>query len=159
MKKIFSLTTFSTLAILAAYGLIASPAHAANASSGFNVTTNLTAVCAVQTAAVALDFGVYTAFTGPANATPTTSVTFKCTKGTTISAAAFDTGSGLGVVQGLAYSMTVGAASTAAGAAATSTVGAGADIVTYVVTGSMATGQPGAGSGAGSSPRTLIITY
>lgn len=160
MKKLLPLATFSLIALSS---LLTTPTQAATTSSGFNVTANLTAQCAINTAASALDFGTYTAFGSASIPAPTTSVSFKCTKGTTISGAAFDTvngtAAGAGVVQGLAYTMAVGSGALVAGTAATSTVGATADVTTYTITGTMVSGQPGAGSGAGTSARTLIISY
>ena len=147
-------------AALALAGLVAAPAHAATTDNNFNVTVNLTSACLVNTAATALNFGAYTAFGSAATPAPTTSITFKCTRGLTISGVAFDTGSGAGVVAGLNYGMSVGTVATAAGTAATASVTGTADVLTYVVTGSMVAGQAGAGAGgAASSARILTITY
>ena len=154
MKKL-ALVTALTLATMSS--LVSTSVQAATTPSGFNVAVNLTAQCLVNTAASALDFGAYTGFGSASIAAPTTNVTFKCTKGVTISSVVLDATTG--VAQGLVYTLSVGAASLAAGAAATATVGAGADVFTYVVTGAMASGQPGSGSGAGTSARTLTITY
>ena len=154
MKKL-ALTACLVLA-----GLIASPALAATTDNNFNVTVNLTSACLVNTAATALNFGAYTAFGSAATPAPTTSITFKCTRGLTISGVAFDTGAGAGVVAGLNYGMTVGTVANAAGTAATAAVAGTADVLTYVVTGSMLAGQAGAGAGgAASSARVLTITY
>jgi hypothetical protein len=158
MKKSLLLRLASMAAI--AMGFFSSSAMAATYNNAFNVTVNLTSACTVQTAATALDFGVYTAFVSAATPAPTTSITFKCTRGLTISSIAFDTGSGAGVVAGLNYGMSVGTVSTAAGTAATAVVTGTPDILTYTVTGSMAGGQAGAGAGgAATSARSLIITY
>ncbi|MGB4117161.1 MAG: hypothetical protein WBK51_11505 [Polaromonas sp.] len=145
---------------LALTGLLSAPAHAATTNNNFDVTVNLTSACLVNTAATALNFGAYTAFGSAATPAPTTSITFKCTRGLTISGVAFDTGSGAGVVAGLNYGMTVGTVSNAAGTAATASVAGTADVLTYVVTGSMLAGQAGAGAGgAATSARVLTITY
>lgn len=148
-------------AALALTGLVAAPAHAATTNNNFNVTANLTSACEVNTAATPLNFGVYTAFGSAATPAPTTSITFKCTRGLTISGVAFDTGSGAGVVAGLNYGMTVGTVATAAGTAATAAVIGTADVLTYVVTGSMVSGQAGQGAGGTvqTSARILTITY
>jgi Spore Coat Protein U domain len=149
-------------AALALAGLVSAPVHAATTDNNFNVTVNLTSACLVNTAATALNFGAYTAFGSAATPAPTTSITFRCTRGLTISGVAFDTAGGgnTGVVAGLNYGMSVGTVATAAGTAATASVTGTADVLTYVVTGSMVAGQAGAGAGgAASSARVLTITY
>lgn len=158
MKKLLSFASLSLLTLLA---MTAVPAQAAGSVNGnFNVKVDLTSACKVDTSsATALDFGSYTAF-GASAPTPTASIKFDCTRGLTISSVAFDTGSGKGVVAGLQYDMTVGTESRAAGTAATATIAGTADVLTYVVTGSMAAGQAGAGAGGVSTDaRTLTISY
>ena len=159
MKKLLPLVTLGLFSISGLF----TPAFAVVANNPFNVTANLTAQCLVNTAAAALDFGTYVAFGSSSVAAPTTAVSFKCTKGTVLTGVTFDatngSAAGAGVVQGLAYTMTVSAPVTVAGTAATTVAGAGADVSTYTVTGAMAAGQPGAGAGAGTSARTLILSY
>ena len=155
MKKLFPLLTFVVF-VLSGLGTSALAVTTANT---FNVTANLTAQCLINTAASALDFGTYTAFGSASNSAPTTAISFKCSKGTALTSVAFDTGSGSGVVMGLAYTMTVGTGVLVSGTAATATVGATADVTTYTVTGGMASGQAGAGSGSASVLRTLTLTY
>lgn len=161
MKKFLPVVALGLLGLTG----LGNSALAATTNNPFTVTANLTAQCLVNTAAGNLDFGIYTAFGSASTPTPTTAVSFKCTKGTALTSVAFDTingtAAGAGVVMGLAYTMTASAASTAPGIAAVVGTGTGAtaDIQTYTVTGAMAPGQPGAGSGAGTSARSLILTY
>ena len=153
MKKI------ALTAALALTGLITTPASAATTDNNFNVTVNLTSACVVNTSP-ALNFGTYVAFGAASTPAPTAAMTFRCTRGLAISNVAFDTGSGAGVVAGLNYGMTVGAAANAAGVDATASVLGTADVRTYVVTGSMVAGQAGAGAGGpATSARVLTITY
>lgn len=171
MKKLLPLS-IAALSLLSLSSLLTAPAQAATVGSGFNVTVNLTSTCVVNLPATTLDFGAYTAF-GASAPTPTATVTFKCTQGFSPSAVQFDTvpalstasaagasATGGGVIAGLLYGLSVAAPSNTAGAAATTTAGAGADIKTYTVTGSMAAGQAGSGAGgAATQARTLTITY
>lgn len=158
MKKILSIAALSLLSLSS---LLTAPVQAAGTSVGtFDVQVNLTSACKINTgSATALDFGAYTALGASAPA-PTANIKFDCTRGLAISSVAFDTGSGKGVVAGLNYDMTVAPVSKAAGTAATATVTGTADVLTYMVTGSMATGQAGAGAGgAATDVRTLTISY
>lgn len=155
MKKLLPLLTFVVLGL----SVLGNSALAVTTANTFNVTAILTAQCLVSTAASSLDFGTYTAFGSATTPAPTTAISFKCSKGTTLTSVAFDTGSGSGVVMGLAYTMTVGSGVLVGGTAATSTTAATADVTTYTVTGGMASGQAGAGSGSASVTRTLTLTY
>lgn len=157
-------------AMAAMFGAMIPAAQAATVNSGFAVRVNLTAVCTATTVGTpAVDFGVYTAFTGPATAAPTAAVTFNCTRGLATPTVAFDTGTGYGVIAGLNYNLTASAPVIAAGSAATAVLGGTgtADGYTYTITGSMAAGQAGACvgttatacAGVQSQARTLIVTY
>lgn len=159
MKKVLSALAIASIASMSAQ------VQAATVGSGFTVNVNLTAACLVNTAAAALDFGTYTGFGSSSVAAPTTSVTFKCTRGTTISAVTFDTtngtAAGAGIVAGLQYTMATSVVSTAAGTAPVAGGAAGtADVATYTVTGTMPAGQAGGSAiGAQTSARTMTITY
>ena len=159
MKKI------ALVAALALTSIMAAPvmAQSATTPNAFNVVVNFTSACLVNTAAAALNFGTYTAFGTAGNAAPTTSISFKCTRGLTISSVAFDSGSGAGVIAGLNYGMTVSPVARVLGTAATPTVAGTSELLTYLVTGSMIDGQAGQGASSAAATstvgRTLIITY
>ena len=155
MKKLLSIAALSLLSLS---GMIAVPAQAGTVGSSFNVKVNLTSACVIGTAATALDFGTYTAFGSATVSAPVTNVTFNCTNGLTPSAVALDT-TGPTVVAGLAYTLSVDGGTKAAGSAGTASTAATADVMTYVVTGSMAAGQAGDVTAAVSATRTLTITY
>ena len=153
MKKILA------AAVIAAF---AAPAFAASpVPNNFTVAVNLSAQCeATNDSTQTVDFGTYTAFAGPSTAAPTASLTFRCTRGFAPTTVAFDTGSGAGVISGLQYTLSVGAAVVTPGSAPVVGGAAGtADTRAYTVTGSMAANQAGAGSGAATQIRQLILTY
>lgn len=134
------------------------PAQAAGTvGSPFNVTVNLDAKCILNGAAADLDFGTYTAFGSASVAAPTTTVSFQCTNGLTPSTVTLDAINT--VVRGLAYTLAVTGGTPTGGSAGTTTTAAVADTRTYTVTGTMASGQAGTGSGAGSVVRTLTVAY
>ena len=160
-------------------------AVAANAQTtvgqAFNVSTTFTAACVTNnTSPATLDFGAYTAFGSAANAAPTSTISFKCSRALTLISAVFDSAGTVassgaagstptagGVVAGLQYTLATAAAvkSTTGTAASASALGT-ADIFDYVVTGSMAAGQPGCISSGNSGDRcsatqtrTLTLTY
>ncbi len=170
MKKII-VTTLCTA--LASVCMLPTAAQAATVGSPFNVTVNLTAVCAVNVAAAPLNFGTYTAFGTASTPAPTTAVTFRCTQGFSPTAVQFDavpalstasaagaTATGTGIIAGLRYTLAVAAPTSVTGSAATAAAGSGADIKTYTVTGGMVAGQAGlVPAGAVTQARTLTITY
>lgn len=172
MRKLLTLiAAASTLAAIAPL-----PAGAATVSSNFNVTVNLSSVCSVKTAASPVSF-TYTAFSTSAVSAAQQSVVIQCTRGfSTVPTVGLDTGTdatagtagqgttGVGVVSGLQYSLTVGAGSksTTGQAASTSSIGT-ADEYTYTIDGSMPAGQAGTCTTASCNPvtqvRTLTLTY
>lgn len=152
----------------------------AQAQSTFNVTTAFTSACKASGTAADLNFGAYTAFGSAATATPTTTVSFQCTRGLTLLNAQFDssgtvasasatgtTPTAAGVIAGLTYTLsTTAATKTTAGAAATASAAGGADIWSFTVAGAMAANQAGCtgtgnsdGNCISSQTRTLTITY
>jgi hypothetical protein len=158
-------------ALLAVAGLFAviPGAEAATTSNNFNVTVTLTSQCAAtNSGGTTVAFGTYTAFQGPAALGSAVNLTFQCTRGFSPVSAAFDvsatgTAAGVGVIQGLQYTLTAAAPTSVAGTAATTaTIGTG-DIKTYVVTGTMPGGQAGTCAAASCGPttivRTLIVTF
>jgi len=151
-------------ATIAAIAALSATAQAGTANNNFTVSTSLSSQCtATNTGTQTVDFGVYTAFQATPQAGTPVNLTFQCTRGFVPTGAAFDTGSGLGVLVGLQYTLTAGAPSTVAGTAATTlTIGTG-DAVTYNVTGSMPAGQAGACVGSSCGPttatRTLIVSF
>ncbi|MFW5431631.1 MAG: spore coat protein U domain-containing protein [Methylophilaceae bacterium] len=159
----------ATLIASSALLVTAMPASSAvTASNSFDVSVTLSSQCkATNSGSTTVDFGTYTAFQ-PAAATGTpVNLTFDCTRGFSPASVAFDTANGtaagVGVLQGLQYTLTDGAATTVAGtAASTATIGT-ADVKTYNITGTMPANQAGtcaAGScGPTSHTRTLIVTF
>ncbi len=134
--------------------LIASTAQAATVGQAFNVTATLVSVCASNnTTPTDVNFGAYTAFGTAATPAPTTTISFKCTRGATAPSAA-SLNSTTGSIKGVNYSLAVGAVSAAPGTAGNP------DIYSYVITGTMAAGQAGDVNGtAGPVVHTLTITY
>lgn len=160
---------------------------AATVGQAFNVTAAFTPTCVTNNASpAALSFGTYTAFGSATVPTPSTQISFKCSRTLTPGNISFDTVStdstsssaaltatGGGVVSGLRYTLSAGAAvKTATGTAATASAEGTADVYTYTINGAMAANQPGcdlASLGtntagdvngcAASQTRTLTIVY
>jgi hypothetical protein len=179
---------FRLVTVLALAGTLSSivPVQAATVGQNFNVSTAFTPTCVTNNASpAALSFGAYTAF-GTESPTPTTTISFKCSRALTPGNINFDTvstdstsSSGAltatagGVVAGLQYTLAVAAAAkTTTGSAATASAVGSADVYTYTITGAMASGQAGcnlasigantAGDVNGCSAtqtRTLTIVY
>ncbi len=157
-----------SVAMASMFGAMVSPVMAATASNNFNVSVSLTSQCRqTNTGTQTVDFGTYTAFQAGAQGSSTANLTFECTRGFSPISTAFDVVNGLatgeGVVQGLQYTLTAAAPTTAAGTAATTaTIGTG-DTKTYAVTGTMPALQAGACATASCGPttqlRTLIVTF
>ena len=147
---------------------LASTAQAGTTNNDFNVSTSLTSQCsATNSGSTTVDFGTYTAFQVAPQTSTSVNLQFQCTRGFAPTSTAFDTvngtAAGVGVLVGLQYTLTAGAASTVAGTAATTaTIGTG-DAVTYAVSGSMPAGQAGTCAAASCGPttvvRTLIVTF
>ena len=142
--------------------------NAATTSNNFQVSVSLSSQCkATNNATTTVDFGTYTAFqAGAATGTPV-NLTFDCTRGFSPSSVAFDavngTTAGVGVLQGLQYTLTAAAPTSAAGSAASTTSIGTADVKTYNITGTMPALQAGACTTASCGPtahtRTLIVTF
>ncbi len=155
-------------ALIASGALLATAIPAANAATttnDFDVSVTLSSQCeATNDATTTVDFGTYAAFQpGAATGTPV-NLTFDCTRGFSPSSVAFDTvngnAAGVGVLQGLQYTLSAGAPTTVAGTAATTATIGTADVKTYNITGNMPAGQAGTGAGGPSShTRTLIVTF
>lgn len=156
MKKILSLAVLGSLVTFSAFTSMANAAG--TAISSFDVKVNLTSACRIKTASTTgVDFGTYTAFGSPSVSAPTATILFECTNGLPATAALDSTS---GVVSGLAYTLVLGAVARTGGAVATSSAAAVADVLSYTVTGTMASSQPGQGSGgAAAQARTLTLTY
>lgn len=158
-------------ALLASVILLAAVIPAANAattSNNFQVSVSLNSQCkATNSGTTTVDFGTYTAFqAGAATGTPV-NLTFDCTRTFSPVSAAFDvvngTAAGVGVLQGLQYTLTAAAPTSVAGtAASTATIGT-ADVKTYNITGTMPGLQAGTCATAACGPtahtRTLIVTF
>jgi hypothetical protein len=150
------------LALSAVTLALSGQAQAGTAAQNFNVTATLTSKCQAKSLSGPVAFGAYTAFGSATNTAPTATIVFECSRGLAPSGAALDNASG--TLQGVHFTLaldssTAGTLSTA-GAAATASTGATADERTYVVTGTMASGQPGDVNDATTSvQRTLTVTY
>ncbi|HUL56309.1 MAG TPA: spore coat protein U domain-containing protein [Usitatibacter sp.] len=161
-------TALRAAAAAAALGWMLPAANAATTSNNFNVSVTLTSQCAAtNSGTTTVSFGTYTAFQAAAATSTSVNLTFQCTRGFSPVSAAFDTvngtAAGVGVVQGLQYTLTAAAPTTTAGTAATTaTIGTG-DIKTYAVSGTMPAGQAGQCAASSCGPtsitRTLIVTF
>lgn len=146
--------------IAAAFGMTSAFA-AGSAVGNFDVKATVTAKCVTNnptTAPAVIDFGAVAAF-GTGTITPVpTNLTFNCTRGLAITSATLSKTAS--TVAGLAYTLGVDTGTKAAGSAATSAgVGATADVWTYVVTGSMVSGQAGDTAAATTDSQTLTIAF
>jgi hypothetical protein len=135
----------------------------AQSTASVDVKVTLASKCAWNNAAgtaptgLSVDFGTYTAFqAGNLPATPAT-FTVKCTRGSTTPTASWDTASG--TVGGLGYTLNSPSSTTAAGTAASGSTGAGADIVTFTLGGSIASGQAGDSAAATTDTRTITMSF
>lgn len=142
-------------ASLALSGLLMSAtAQAATVGQAFNVTATLTSVCASNnTGPTDVNFGAYTSFGSAATPAPTTTISFKCTRGATApSGVALN--STTGSIKGVNYSLAIGGVVAAPGTAGNP------DLYSYTITGTMAAGQAGdVNAAAGPVVHTLTITY
>jgi spore coat protein U-like protein len=162
MKKILA------TAVVAAISAMIPVAQAATTNNNFNVSVTLTSQCAAtNSGTTTVAFGTYTAFQAAAQPGSAVNLTFQCTRGFAPTSVAFDTvlgtAAGVGVLQGLQYTLSAGAPGTVAGTPATvATTGSG-DVVTYAVSGTMPAGQAGSCATASCGPiaqlRTLIVTF
>lgn len=149
------------LFLIAAAAAIAPAAFAqTTVGQNFNVTASLVTRCVSNNASPTdLDFGAYTAFSGAATPAPTTSISFRCTRGLAATPSA-SLGNTTGSIAGLAYTLSVGTGTlTAAQSGAAGTSGT-YDVYTYTVTGGMAANQAGdASASAVAQVQTLTISY
>lgn len=150
-------------AVAAAFAMVPTAQAAGTANNNFNVTTTLTSQCtATNNATQTVDFGPYTAFQASANTGTPVNLTFQCTRNFGPISAAFDTGTGAGVITGLQYTLTASGVTNTPGTATTPTVLGTGDIKTYGITGTMPANQAGDCAGAtcaASAIRTLIVTF
>jgi hypothetical protein len=151
------------LILIAALGLsaVTLSAQAATVGQSFNVTATLTTQCVSNNAAPSdVAFGTYTAFVGPATAAPTTTISFRCTRGFSASpTASLGVGGTSGSIGGLDYTLAIGSAVKTSGSGAAGTTGT-YDVYAYTITGAMAAGQAGDSSAAVTPVvHTLTITY
>jgi hypothetical protein len=144
--------------VAAALGSVAVQAQAGTDQKSFNVTATLASACRVKPGQTVADvnFGLYTAFVGPANTAPTTSIIFECTAGMWSAGSpptvALDSSSGSLV--GVGFTLALGAPQAAA-----ATAGTGAEAKSFTITGTMTAGQAGDTAGATSVTRNLTITF
>lgn len=136
--------------------VLASLAHGAFAATAlpaqsFNVTATIAAKCRnVTVGTPTIDFGVYTAFVGPATAAPSANFVFECSKNLVPVSAVLDATTG--TLVGVTYTLVLGAATSGIGAV-------GSNSYTYNVSGTMVAGQAGDATGAVTSARTLTVSY
>lgn len=143
--------------------------QAATTTNNFNITVTLTSQCLVtNNATQTVAFGTYVAFQGGAQTASTATLNFRCTRGYSPISTAFDvapdsTAAGVGVIQGLQYTLTNTPVLSVAGTPASSTTIGTGDIRGYTVTGSMPADQAGACATASCGPttqvRSLIVTF
>jgi hypothetical protein len=164
MNKLLATLLTSTVLLAA----IIPAANAANVSNNFQVSVSLSSQCkATNNATTTVDFGTYTAFQVGAQSGTPVDLTFDCTRGFSPSSVAFDTvngtAAGVGVLQGLQYTLTAGAPTSVGGTAATTASIGTADVKTYNITGTMPANQAGTCATASCGPtahtRTLIVTF
>ena len=168
MKKLLM-----SAAMAAMFGAMIPAASAAVGTANFNVTATLNSICTVG-AIGDLAFGTFDAFTAPAAASTTATIT--CTSGITPSvtavfdtaagtkgssaAAAAPTGDGL-LSNGLQYTLSTVKGAVTAGTAATNASIGTADTLVYTINGAIAA-QPGtcaAASCAGTQTRTITLNF
>jgi hypothetical protein len=159
----------AALVAVAAIVVLIPGAEAATTNNNFNVTVTLTSQCAATNSGVTtVAFGTYTAFQVAAAAGTPVNLTFQCTRGFSPVSAAFDvsatgTAAGVGVIQGLQYTLTAAAPTSVAGTAATTATTGTGDVKTYAITGTMPGGQAGTCATNSCGPttvvRTLIVTF
>ena len=117
MKKILA------TAVVAALGAMIPASQAATTSNNFNVSVTLSSQCAAtNSGTTTVAFGTYTAFQGAALASSSVNLAFQCTRGFAPVSIAFDvvngTAAGVGILQGLQYTLTAAAPVTVAVVAA-----------------------------------------
>ena len=139
-------------AVAASLSGVAGSAQAATVGQSFLAKVVLTAQCATNNATPAdLDFGTYTAFGTATIPAPTTTISFKCTRGVAITGVALD--GAVPTIAGLTYGAAIGADSPTPQAAPLP------NLHSYIITGSIAAGQAGDTAAAATQTRTLTITY
>ena len=165
------------MAVAALLTAVVPAAQAATVTSAFTVSVQLDGKCvATNNATQTLNFGTYTAFGSATTPSPTTNLTFNCTRGLASPTFSFDTingtSTGYGVLAGLNYTLSTSGSVTTTGTAATaaSAPNGTADVYTVVITGDMPTGQAGQCGTASSAAaacdgtakthtRTLTVSY
>ena len=159
-------------AMAAMFGAMIPAAHALTVSPpAFNVTVTLTSQCQVtNNSTQTVAFGTYIAFQGAVQTASTATLNFRCTRGYSPVSTAFDvvnapdsTALGVGVIQGLQYTLTNTPVLSVAGTPASSaTIGTG-DIRGYTIGGTMPADQAGTCATASCGPttqvRALIVTF
>lgn len=162
---------FKALAAALILASITPVLQAATTTNNFNVTVTLTSQCLVtNNATQTVAFGTYVAFQGGAQTASTATLNFRCTRGYSPVSTAFDvvnapdsTAAGIGVIQGLQYTLTATPVVSVAGTPASSTTIGTGDIRGYTIGGSMPADQAGTCATASCGPttqvRALIVTF
>ena len=145
--------------------------QAATTTNNFNVTVTLTSQCLVtNNSTQTVAFGTYIAFQAGVQTASTATLNFRCTRGYSPVSTAFDvvntpdsTALGVGVIQGLQYTLTNTPVLSVAGTPASSTTIGTGDIRGYTIGGSMPADQAGTCATASCGPttqiRALIVTF
>jgi hypothetical protein len=175
----------TALVVAAGLGSVISAQAASPLTPTFSVTANFAPACIIKSGSGSpgnnvIDFGAYTAFGSAATPSPSTTITFQCsrsqgmgnvsfdTTGTTASGgAAGTTTTGGGVIAGLQYTLNTTAASkSTTGVVANAGAAGTADEFSYTITGTMADNQAGCTSASlgaenctGSQTRTFTVAY
>ena len=162
---------FKALAAALILASITPMLQAATTTNNFNVTVTLTSQCQVtNNSTQTVAFGTYIAFQGAVQTASTATLNFRCTRGYSPVSTAFDvvnapdsTTTGIGVIQGLQYTLTNTPVLSVAGTPASSTTIGTGDIRGYTLGGSMPADQAGTCAVASCGPttqvRALIVTF
>jgi len=175
----------TALVVAAAFAPAMSTQAASPLAPTFSVTANFTPACIIKTGSGSpgnnvIDFGAYTAFGSAATPSPSTTITFQCSRAQGMGTVSFDTTgttasggtagtttTGGGVVAGLLYTLnTTTASKSITGQVANAGAVGTADEFSYTITGAMAANQAGCTStstGAenctGTQTRTFTVAY
>lgn len=159
------------LSLLSAFALafagFAPGAFAAGVDASVTVKVNLTSKCQVKAGQTnVVNFGTYQAFAAADVPGTGTTVTFECTRGfgaapTVAWDATGGTTAGVGVINGLQYTLSATPGTRVSGTAADTTTIGSPDTIPVDLGGTMPAGQAGAGAGGTvtTTTRTLTVTF
>lgn len=163
----FRPSLLSTAALVVLFAAAAPVASAAGVDASVTVKVNLTSKCQVKAGQTnVVDFGVYQAFAASDVTGTGTTVTFECTRGfgaapTVAWDATGGTAAGVGVINGLQYTLSATPGLRVNGTVADTTTIGTPDTIPVDLGGTMPAGQAGAGAGGTvtTAIRTLTVTF